>query len=92
MGIGNTTAATAVIAALTGASVSEIVGAGTGVDETGRARKAAVIERALSRMPEGADALQVMREVGGLELAALMGAYLACGEAGLPVVVDGVIA
>ena len=92
MGIGNTTAATAVIAALTGASAAEIVGAGTGVDEAGRARKAAVIERALARLDKEADAMTAMQEVGGLELAALMGAYLACGQVGLPVVVDGVIA
>lgn len=92
MGIGNTTAATAVIAALTGAPVAEMVGAGTGVDESGRTRKVAVIERALARLEKDADALTVMQEVGGLELAALMGAYLACGEVGLPVVVDGVIA
>lgn len=92
MGIGNTTAATAVIAALTGEPVSQIVGAGTGVDASGQARKERVIERALQRLPEDMNALRVMREVGGLELAALMGAYLACGELGLPAVVDGVIA
>lgn len=92
MGIGNTTAATAVIAALTGTPVSKIVGRGTGVDAAGRTRKAEVIQQALTRLPQDAEALQVMQEVGGLELAALMGAYLACGEMGLPVVVDGVIA
>ncbi len=92
MGIGNTTAATAVIAALTGAPAARITGYGTGIDDAVRAHKVAVIERALARLEKGADALTVMREVGGFELAALMGAYLACGERGLPAVVDGVIA
>ena len=92
MGIGNTTAATAVIAALSGEPVAHLTGAGTGVDETTRQHKAQVIEQALVRHGPFADADAVMQVVGGFELAALMGAYMHCAREGLPAVVDGVIA
>src|SRR5205807_1447555 len=55
MGIGNTTAAAAVIAALTGRSPAEVTGRGTGIDDTMLARKIAVIEHAVQRVPEGTD-------------------------------------
>jgi len=92
MGIGNTTAASAMTAALTGVPVDEVTGPGTGVDEAGRLRKAAVISRALEvSRPDPADPLDVLTEVGGLEIAGLVGVTLAAAAARIPVVVDGFI-
>ncbi|GKT11294.1 MAG: nicotinate-nucleotide--dimethylbenzimidazole phosphoribosyltransferase [Thiomicrorhabdus sp.] len=93
MGIGNTTSATAIIAQLCNASVDEIVGMGTGIDQTQQLHKAAVIKKALLKHQiEMCDPFEVLRCVGGLEIAALAGAYLACAEKGLSMVIDGVIA
>jgi nicotinate-nucleotide--dimethylbenzimidazole phosphoribosyltransferase len=94
MGIGNTTPAAAVIAALTGRPAAEVTGRGTGVDDAGLARKVSVVERALA-LHAGALAagpLATLAAVGGLELAALAGFVAGGAAAGVPVVVDGVIA
>lgn len=94
MGIGNTTPAAAVIAALTGRSPGEVTGRGTGIDDAGLARKVAVVDRALA-LHAGALAggpLTTLAAVGGLELAALAGFVVGGAAAGVPVVVDGVIA
>jgi nicotinate-nucleotide--dimethylbenzimidazole phosphoribosyltransferase len=90
MGIGNTTAAAAVIAALLGRAPADVTGRGTGVDDDGLARKVAVVEAGVARCTN--DPLQVLAEVGGLEIAALAGFIVAGATAGVPVVVDGVIA
>ncbi len=67
MGIGNTTAASAVVAALTGAPPESVTGAGTGIDDEGRRRKVAVIKRALTvNLPDPSDAIDVLAKVGGL--------------------------
>ena len=93
MGIGNTTAASAVVAALTGARAEVVTGTGTGVDEEGRRRKVAVIERALAtNRPEPSDGVDVLAKVGGFEIAGLCGVILAGAAARIPVVVDGFIA
>lgn len=92
MGIGNTTAAAAVTAALLGVAPSEVVGSGTGVDEDGVRRKRRVIEDGLGRVPEGAGASRVLAEVGGAELAGLVGVVLEAARRGKPVVLDGFIA
>ena len=93
MGIGNTTSATAMIAQVCEVSVEEIVGIGTGIDQTQKQHKAQVIKAALEKhRAEMKDPLDVLACVGGLEIAALAGAYLACAEKGLTMVVDGVIA
>ncbi|MCB9385643.1 MAG: nicotinate-nucleotide--dimethylbenzimidazole phosphoribosyltransferase [Bryobacterales bacterium] len=93
MGIGNTTSAAALGAALTGASPDKLAGPGTGVDQAGRARKAAVIEMALDlHNLSDRDPLRALACVGGLEIAAMAGFYLGCGAARVPVVVDGFIA
>ena len=92
MGIGNTTAAAAVIAALTGRPPATVVGRGTGIDDDMLARKTRVIERAVARLPADAGARSVLAEVGGLELAALAGFIVAGASHCVPVVVDGVIA
>lgn len=93
MGIGNTTAASAVVAALTGARAEAVTGTGTGVDEEGRRRKVAVIERALAtNRPDPTDGVDVLAKVGGLEIAGLCGVILAGAASRIPVVIDGFIA
>jgi nicotinate-nucleotide--dimethylbenzimidazole phosphoribosyltransferase len=68
-----------------------VTGRGTGIDDAALARKTAVIERALSRLPSDAEPLVVLSELGGLEIAALCG-FIVAGAAGrVPVIVDGVI-
>jgi len=91
MGIANTTSATALACALLGESPVALAGAGTGLDTAGIAHKAAVIERALARHAGASDALEQLRRLGGFEIAALVGAYVAAAQAGLPVLVDGFI-
>jgi nicotinate-nucleotide--dimethylbenzimidazole phosphoribosyltransferase len=92
MGIGNTTAATALACALLGEEPSLLAGAGTGLDGAGMARKIAVVERALALHADAAAPLEWLRRVGGFEIAALAGAYVAAAQMGLPVLVDGFIA
>ncbi len=93
MGIGNTTAASALVAALTGVPVAQVTGMGTGVDAAGRGRKVQAIERALAvNRPDPADALDTLSKVGGFEIAGLVGVILAGAAHRLPVVLDGFIA
>ena len=92
MGIGNTTPSAALIAALTGASPSEVTGRGTGIDDETWRLKVSVITGALARLAPDATPLEVLSEVGGLEIAALAGFILAGAAARVPVVIDGVIA
>jgi len=92
MGIGNTTPSSAIIAAFTGLPVSRVTGRGTGISESGLARKISVIERALAtNQPEAKDPLDVMAKVGGLEIAALTGVILGAAAHRIPVVMDGFI-
>ncbi len=92
MGIGNTTAASAIVAAITGRPVEDVTGKGTGVDEAGWKRKVEVIERALElNRPKPADPLDVLTKVGGYEIAGLVGVVLEAAARHLPVVVDGFI-
>ncbi|MBW8484205.1 nicotinate-nucleotide--dimethylbenzimidazole phosphoribosyltransferase [Actinomadura parmotrematis] len=98
MGIANTTASAALVAAFTGLPPAEVTGRGTGIDDATHARKIGVIEAALARhgltggAPEGADPLAVLAAVGGLEHAALAGFVLGAAALRVPVVLDGVIA
>jgi nicotinate-nucleotide--dimethylbenzimidazole phosphoribosyltransferase len=93
MGIANTTASAALVAAFTGASVAAVTGRGTGVDDVTLARKVDVIERALAlHRPDPADPIAVLAAVGGLEHAALAGFVLGAAATRTPVVLDGVIA
>jgi nicotinate-nucleotide--dimethylbenzimidazole phosphoribosyltransferase len=92
MGIGNTTAASALACALLDCPVVHLTGPGTGLNAEGVSHKAQVIERALA--VHGAqldDALQTLFNLGGFEIAALVGAYLACAQEGVAVLVDGFI-
>jgi nicotinate-nucleotide--dimethylbenzimidazole phosphoribosyltransferase len=90
IGIGNTTAAAAVLAGLTGLPPEQVCGRGTGLDMAGLERKRAAIRAALAvNAPDPAEPLEVLCRLGGLELAALLGAMLAAGNARRPVVLDG---
>ena len=92
MGIGNTTPAAAVIAALTRRPAEDVTGRGTGIDDAMLATKIAVISTALARVAPAAGARDVLREVGGLEIAAIAGFIVGGAAARVPVLVDGVIA
>ncbi|WP_040477870.1 nicotinate-nucleotide--dimethylbenzimidazole phosphoribosyltransferase [Halomonas smyrnensis] len=93
MGIANTTASSAMLAALTGVPVAELVGPGTGVAGEALAHKRAVIEAALAaRAADPADPLDVLAKLGGLEIAAMVGAYREAAARRLPILVDGFIA
>ena len=104
MGIGNTTAASAMAAALTGLPAAEVTGRGTGLDAERCARKVQVIEKALQmhfperpgmrpdvRSDARPDALEVLRRVGGLEIAAIAGMVLGAAAERIAVVIDGFI-
>ena len=90
MGIGNTTSAAAIACALLHLPAAQLAGPGTGLDASGVARKVQVIERALARHRTD-QPLEVLQQWGGFEIAALVGAYLRCGQLGLPALVDGFI-
>jgi nicotinate-nucleotide--dimethylbenzimidazole phosphoribosyltransferase len=93
MGIGNTTAASALTAVLTGRPVASVTGAGTGVGPEGLERKRAAIARALEvNRPDPADPLDALAKVGGFEIAGLVGVILAGAAHRIPVVLDGFIA
>jgi nicotinate-nucleotide--dimethylbenzimidazole phosphoribosyltransferase len=92
MGIGNTTAAAVITAAITGASPETVTGRGTGVDDEGWRRKVEVVGRALAvNRPDGADGLGVLAALGGFEIGGLVGVVLAGAARGVPVVLDGFI-
>jgi len=92
MGIGNTTAASALACALLDCPVVHLTGPGTGLNAEGVSHKAQVIERALAlHGAQRDDALQTLFNLGGFEIAALVGAYLACAQEGVAVLVDGFI-
>jgi len=92
MGIGNTTAAAAVCAAIIGSEATPFVGRGTGVDDAGLANKAAVVSDAVTRIADVDDPLEILREVGGAELAAMAGALVEARMRSIPVLLDGYIA
>ena len=93
MGIGNTTASSAIAAVMTGRPVFEVTGRGTGIDDVSHAHKIEVIQRALAlHRLNRTDAMQVLAKVGGLEIAGLAGLMLGAAAARIPVVLDGFIA
>jgi len=91
MGIGNTTPSACVIAALTGRPAAAVTGRGTGIDDATLDLKTDIVSAAVERV-RGADAMTVLAEVGGLEIAALAGFLTEGVRRRVPVVVDGVIA
>ena len=92
MGIGNTTPAAAITAALTGAAVADVVGRGTGIDDKQLTKKITVVERALAlNQPQRDDPMDVLAKVGGLEIAGMVGVILGAAGKRVPVVIDGFI-
>ena len=92
MGIGNTTASSAVISVLTGKPVAVVTGRGTGIAKEALPAKIAVIEKAVAvNRPDPADPVDVLAKVGGLEIAALTGVFLGAAAHRVPVVMDGFI-
>jgi len=93
MGIGNTTSSAAITALLTDNEVAAVTGHGTGIDEETRAQKVDVIEQAIeTTTPDPTDPVDVVRSVGGFEIAGLVGVTLETASRRTPVVVDGFIA
>lgn len=93
MGIGNTTSAAALACALLDAPPELLAGPGTGLDIHGVSHKVKVLRAALAlhRVP-GLDDSEILRRLGGFEIAALAGSYVACAQRGVPVLIDGFIA
>src|SRR6266496_1424628 len=93
MGIGNTTASSAITAAILQLPVAQVTGRGTGLNDDQLIHKISVIERALAlNAPDAHDPLDVLMKVGGLEIAGLVGVILAAAAQRIPVVIDGFIA
>jgi nicotinate-nucleotide--dimethylbenzimidazole phosphoribosyltransferase len=93
MGIGNTTVAASIAAALAGGAAEVWVGRGTGVDDQGLARKVAAVDAAVARVRRVGvtDPIEVLREVGGAELVAMAAACIAARLRSIPVVLDGYV-
>jgi nicotinate-nucleotide--dimethylbenzimidazole phosphoribosyltransferase len=94
MGIANTTASAALIAAYTGCPAAEVTGRGTGIGDAVLAAKVAIVEAAVARTAStvGNDPVSVLASLGGLEIAALAGFITGAAAARVPVIIDGVIA
>ena len=93
MGIGNTSPSSAVAAVLTGASVEDVTGVGSGIPSDRVRRKAELIRRGIDvNRPDPGDPVDVLAKVGGPELAAMAGLMLGGASLRIPVVVDGFIA
>lgn len=93
MGIGNTTIAAAMCYGLYGGTAAEWVGPGTGIDNEGMTRKIAAVEKAVALHKDHLkDPLELLRRLGGREIAAMVGAILAARIANIPVLIDGYIA
>lgn len=92
MGIGNTTIASAVTAAITGKPVAEVTGRGTGIDDARLSAKVSLIEKALRvNAPDPRDGLDVLSKVGGFEIGGMAGVILGAASEGVPVFVDGFV-
>ena len=92
MGIGNTTTAAAVLAALTGSAVKDVTGRGAGLTDAAYEKKRAVIETALRvNHPDRDEVMDVIAKVGGFDIAAMAGAFLGAAKMRVPAVIDGFI-
>ncbi len=91
MGIGNTTPASAILAAMTGIPVAACVGRGTGIDDEQLARKVTLVTQALQRVGTEQDPIELLRQFGGFEIAQITGAMLAAAEQKITLLVDGFI-
>ncbi|MCW7079976.1 MAG: nicotinate-nucleotide--dimethylbenzimidazole phosphoribosyltransferase [Candidatus Methanospirare jalkutatii] len=92
MGIANTTASSAVVAALTGAEPEDVTGRGTGISEERFRRKVEVVKQGIERNKPFEDALDVLAKVGGFEIGGIAGVILAAAARRVPVLIDGFIA
>ena len=92
LGIGNTTAAAAIAAAICGGDVADWVGRGAGVDDDGLERKRAAVKAAVARIAGTTNPIEILREVGGAELVAMSAAIVAARHRRLPIVLDGYLA
>lgn len=92
MGIGNTTAATALASAISGLSVASLTGPGTGLDAAGVDKKIDIIKQVLAKhVSKETETLQLLQRMGGFEIAALVGSYISAAQQGVAVLVDGFI-
>jgi len=92
MGIGNTTASSAIAACLCGVDTKFVTGYGTGIDESGYMHKIDIIEKSLSiNEPNRANGIDVLSKIGGFEIGGITGVILGCAAARTPVVIDGFI-
>ncbi|MCK5580142.1 MAG: nicotinate-nucleotide--dimethylbenzimidazole phosphoribosyltransferase [Candidatus Omnitrophica bacterium] len=92
MGIGNTTPSSAIVSAITGTSVDDVTGRGTGIDDDAFQNKISVIKKALDiNKPNPKDGLDVLSKTGGFEIGGLAGVILAAASRRVPVVIDGFI-
>lgn len=91
MGIGNTTPAACIMAALLGKSANECVGRGTGISDTQLEHKIQITQTAVARIENKNNPLAILQEVGGFEIAQITGAMLGAAEAGISILVDGFI-
>ena len=90
MGIGNTTTSSAVLSALTGVKAEEVVGRGGGLNDEGLAKKIKIVDDAVNSWCMG-DPIEKLAKVGGFDICAMVGAFLAAGIYRIPVVIDGFI-
>ncbi|NLL80928.1 MAG: nicotinate-nucleotide--dimethylbenzimidazole phosphoribosyltransferase [Tissierellia bacterium] len=92
VGIGNTTPSAAIISVFTGCSVEEVAGSGTGLKDDALAHKQSIIKKAIEiNKPNPNDPIDVLTKVGGLEIAAIVGAILQASAQNVPTILDGVI-
>ncbi|SNR87455.1 nicotinate-nucleotide-dimethylbenzimidazole phosphoribosyltransferase [Anaerovirgula multivorans] len=92
MGIGNTTPSSAIVSVMTGKSVTEVTGRGTGIDDQALENKIRAIEKAIEiNKPDAKDSLDVLSKVGGYEIAGIAGVILGAAYYKVPVVIDGFI-
>ena len=92
MGIGNTTSASAIISAVTGVSVKDVTGRGTGIDDKGIERKIETIEKALSfHNLESKNPLDILEKIGGYEIGGMVGTAIAAASKKTAIVLDGII-
>ena len=91
MGIGNTTASAAISASLAGGETAAWVGRGTGIDDDGLDRKRIAVQESVRRIAGITDPIEILREVGGAEIAAITAATVAARHRSIPVVLDGYV-
>jgi len=92
MGIGNTTASSAIVAAITNTEVEKVTGRGTGISDEIFNKKIEVIKKGLKlNQPNSNDAIDVLSKVGGFEIGGIAGVILGCAKKRIPVVIDGFI-